>query len=105
MTFTMADGGTDQRDIGWRIRLLREAMGQHNAAAFAGFVGWTAQQLNNYERGAKRPEVSMAVKLCQKTSVTLDWIYRGERSGLPMHVVNLIQAQIDAEADRQSKLA
>lgn len=101
----MADGGTTQADIGWRIRILREALGYSNAAAFAGFVGWTPQQLNNYERAAKRPEVSMATKLCLRTHATLDWIYRGERGGLPLTLASAIQARMELEAMHQSKQA
>ena len=87
----MADGGESLSDIGGRIRVLREALGYKSATLFAAFVGWSPQQLSNYEKGQKRPEVSMAILLCKKTAVTLDWIYRGETAGLPLRMASLIQ--------------
>jgi transcriptional regulator with XRE-family HTH domain len=91
----MADGGEKLSDIGERIRILREALRYDNASLFAAYVGWSPQQLSNYEKGVKRPEVSMAIRLCKKTGVTLDWIYRGETAGLPLHVANVIQDFLD----------
>lgn len=95
---TMSDRGESLEDIGWRIAILRQAMGYSNAARFAAFVGWTPQQLNNYERGSKRPEVTMATRMCNRTGVTLDWIYRGERAGLPLQVATLIQDYLTSQA-------
>ena len=94
----MPDRGETLLDIGWRIRMLREALGYQNAAQFAAYVGWTSQQLNNYETGRKRPEITMATKLCHRTGVTLDWIYRGERSGLPLQLASIIQDYLRSQA-------
>ena len=91
----MADGGDSLEDIGRRIRELREAMGYDKVCLFAEFMGWSPQQLSNYETGQKRLEVSMAIQLCRKTHVTLDWIYRGEPAGLPLDIANLIQNHLD----------
>jgi transcriptional regulator with XRE-family HTH domain len=93
----MARAGESMEEIGERIRDLRMAMGYTNASLFAKWVGWTPQQLSNYERGTKRPEVTMATTLCIKTGVTLDWIFRGERSGLPLHVAELISNYQDRQ--------
>lgn len=87
----MADDELSFEAIGRRIRDLRESMGYHNAAEFAAYMGWSPQQLSNYERGRKRPEVSMAIQLCVRTHVTLDYIYRGDHTGLPLRVSNAIQ--------------
>jgi transcriptional regulator with XRE-family HTH domain len=98
----MADGSDSLEDIGRRIRDLREAMGYDKASLFAEFMDWSPQQLWNYETGQKRPKVSVAIQLCRKTHVTLDWIYRGEPAGLPLEMANLIQDYLDRQrnADR-----
>lgn len=93
----MADRGESLSDIGARIRDLRGAMGYTNSTLFAAFVGWSIQQLSNYENGRTRPEISMAIMLCKRTGVTLDWIYRGETAGLPMHVANVIQDYLNRQ--------
>jgi len=99
----MAEGGTGLKDIGERIRVLREALGYKNASLFAAFVGWSPQQLSNYENGQKRPEVTMAIRLCNRTGVDLDWIYRGRTAGLPMRVANLIQDYADRRPNSKTR--
>lgn len=99
----MANGGLSFVDIGNRIRVLREALGFKNAALFAAHVGWSPQQLSNYENGHKRPELSMAIKLCVRTGADLDYIYRGESSGLPMHVANAIQDYLERQQNSASQ--
>lgn len=99
----MADGGTSFVDIGRRIKVLREALGFESAALFAAHVGWSPQQLSNYENGQKRPEVTMAIKLCTRTNVTLDYIYRGEHAGLPLHVANAIQDYLARQQNSASQ--
>ena len=91
----MADGVDSLEDIGKRIRDLREAMGYDRPIFFADFMGWSPQQLSNYETGQKRPEVSQAIQLCRKTNVPLDWIYRGEPAGLSLDIAYLIQDHLD----------
>lgn len=88
--------------IGERIRVLREALGYSNASQFAAFVGWSSQQLSNYENGQKRPEVNMAILLCSRTGATLDYIYRGEFAGLPMQLAVKIQDFQAQDAARQA---
>lgn len=80
--------------IGTRLQILRKALGFPTAAAFARHVGLTPQALSNYERGVGRPDLDAALKIVQRTRVSLDWIYRGEDSGLSVELARLL---IDAE--------
>lgn len=82
----MTTRSDDMIEIGKRLIMLREALGYIERGAqseFAAHIGLTPQQLNNYERGLKRPEITQAIKICTRTGATLDWIYRGEWAGLP----------------------
>lgn len=85
----MADGGTSMEDIGRRIVALRESMNL-TGTQFAARMDLTPQQLSNWEKGTKRPEVSAAIRVCGRTGATLDWIYRGERAGLPLSLLNAL---------------
>jgi len=38
---------------------------------------------NNAETGDNRISIDLAIKFCDATGATLDWIYRGISSGLP----------------------
>ncbi|CAH1671889.1 helix-turn-helix transcriptional regulator [Chelatococcus asaccharovorans] len=57
---------------------------------FAQMVGLTQQSWNNYERGRRRIDLDQAFRLCAVTGVTLDWIYFGDRSGLPLRLAQMI---------------
>jgi DNA-binding XRE family transcriptional regulator len=37
---------------------------------------------NHYEQAKRRPSIDHAIKLCEQYHLTLDWIYRGDLSGL-----------------------
>lgn len=69
--------------IAERLVAIREAWPQPNQAAFARFLDLTTQKVNNYERAVARPAIEAAMAYVRKTGVTLDYIYRGERGGLP----------------------
>lgn len=54
-----------------------------NQSAFAELVGITQPAMSNYMKGLRRPQLDEAIKIAAKTGVTLDWLYLGDRSGLP----------------------
>jgi DNA-binding XRE family transcriptional regulator len=79
----MASEPVSIEDIAARLAQLRESFPEMNQAAFASYLGMTAQAWNNYERGLRRPDLATALKICQRVpGLTLDWIYRGEEGGL-----------------------
>lgn len=78
--------------------MLREALG-HSQGAFARLVDISQPALANYESGLRRPELNKAIQIVTKTGATLDWIYLGDRAGLPARLLGLI-AEFDAPARR-----
>lgn len=87
----MADGGRSQVDIGRRLLALRLALG-HTQVSFSRLTGISQPTLANYEAGIRRPELDKAILIVQKTAVTLDWLYLGERSGLPGSLLAILPA-------------
>lgn len=75
----------DQIAIGERLRRTREALG-YNAGEFAKAAGILQSAYSQYETGTRRLTLVQAVKLCDKYSLTLDWLYRDEVSGLPQRL-------------------
>lgn len=65
--------------------------------AFCTRAGIASNTYNNYERGHKRPAIENAIALCNAYNVTLDWIYRGDLSGLPHGTANAIRALMGAK--------
>lgn len=78
----MADGGRSNLDIARRITALRMALGL-NSMSFAALIGVTQPAMSNYEKGLRRPDLDIGIQFQLRTGVTLDWLYLGDRSGLP----------------------
>ena len=85
----MADGGRSLTDIARRMVALRESLGM-NQSAFAAYVGISQPAMNNYERALRRPDLDVAIGIQSKTGVTLDWLYLGERAGLPSRLLAVL---------------
>jgi len=85
----MADGGKSNDDIAMRIGALMKALG-HNQASFAALIGITQPALNNYLKAIRTPDLERAISISSKTGVTLDWLYLGDRSGLPSRMLELL---------------
>lgn len=90
MTDRLSDGRS-RVAIGERLRLTREALGlQQNE--FAERAGLATNTYNQYERGKNTPNLDAAHALCDHHALTLDWIYRGDASGLRYHLAHAIKA-------------
>jgi transcriptional regulator with XRE-family HTH domain len=78
--------------IAARLRATREAfgLGQNEFARRAGIASNT---YNQYEQAKNLPRLDFANQICDAYGVTLDWIYRGDTSGLPFHIANLLNTQ------------
>jgi transcriptional regulator with XRE-family HTH domain len=82
--------------IGARLEALQYAMGWEDQKAFATYLGLTPQAWNNWIHGRKRIGIDAAIVVAQRTGVDLDWIYRGDPSGVPTRLVEkLLQYQSD----------
>jgi hypothetical protein len=60
------------------------------AAQLRGITRISPQAWNNAETGDNLIGIGNAMKLCRATGVTLDWIYRGVRSNLPLLIAEEI---------------
>jgi DNA-binding XRE family transcriptional regulator len=82
--------------IAARLRATREAfaLGQNEFARRAGIASNT---YNQYEQAKNLPRLDLANQICDTFGVTLDWIYRGDPSGLPVRTFKLLQeAEVSA---------
>lgn len=85
----MTDGGRNNADIAVRLAALVEALG-HNQTSFANLVGISQPALNNYLKGIRRPDIDVAISIQMRTGATLDWLYLGDRSGLPGRLIEIL---------------
>lgn len=69
-------------EVGDRLEALRVAFG-HDQVDMATIAGASQAAYSNYVRGERPLDIEAAMALCRRFQVTLDWIYRGDPSGLP----------------------
>lgn len=81
--------------IAERLKLTREALGMRQNA-FAAAADLKPNAYNQYEKARGRPELDQAQALCDAHGLTLDWIYRGDASGLPAALVERIREKAAA---------
>ena len=68
--------------IATRLRHTREAVGL-NQTEFAMRANLKQNRYSQYESGVRPLTIDAAHRICDEYGVTLDWLYRGDRSGLP----------------------
>lgn len=68
-------------EVGARLRATREELG-FDQLQFAETAGLKGNAYNQYENGVRLPHIMAAILLCDAYNLTLDWIYRGDPSGL-----------------------
>lgn len=76
-------------DVGQRLKSLREAISDLTQKQWAERHNFGVSQYSNWENGIRRIPVDDAEKLCVLYGVTLDFIYRGRRDGLPDTLKNM----------------
>lgn len=76
--------------IGRRLAAIRQAESSMNQREWAEKHGFSVTQYNNWEKGVRRITVDEAERLCDLYGLKLDFIYRGNISGLPENIKNLL---------------
>ena len=71
--------------IATRLRHTREALGLKQRE-FARRANLKANRYSQYESGTRSLTIDAAQRICDEYGVTLDWLYRGDRSRLPYHL-------------------
>lgn len=80
--------------IAQRLVVTREALGLRQGE-FAARADIAANTYNQYEQGKNRISLDKAIALCDEFGMTLDWIYRGEPSGLKVALWNAIRDYVN----------
>jgi transcriptional regulator with XRE-family HTH domain len=73
-----------------RLGLLRRAKGVDSKTRMAALIGATTNQYNNWENAIGQPPVAFAVRIASLTGATLDYIFLGDVSGLPIKLTILL---------------
>jgi len=84
------DMGDLTLDVARRLSVARRAIGL-NQQEFAREAGLSQPQYNQFETGKRRLTLDAALVLCDTYALTLDWLYRGDPSGLPYRLATAIK--------------
>jgi len=82
--------GRDKAAIAARLILTREVLG-FEQSEFAEGAGLARSTYNQYETAKNFPRLKEAHKICDQYGLTLDWIYRGDQSGLSYKLADAIK--------------
>lgn len=77
---------------GRRLKAAREHLGL-NQETLAREIGVERTRLANWESGTRLADVLAMVRLYQRFSITLEWIYAGNLSSLPYDVARDLEAR------------
>lgn len=89
--------------IGMRIRQARKALGLTQIDVCER-LGVHPPTWNNFERGRRLPRYPAIVAFCDEYGVTMDWIFRGNRASLPLHLAQKILDQESYRSDHQEHI-
>lgn len=64
---------------------------------YAEFMGVGRNALSNWLNGYHPPTIHAMIRLCDKSGVTLDWIYRGSAEGLAYGKTVRLEARVRGE--------
>lgn len=69
-------------EIGTRLKVTRDAL-LLKPTVLAGILGISPQRWHQYEKGVRRLDVEIAVRLCRLyDGLTMDWLIMGRSAGL-----------------------
>jgi transcriptional regulator with XRE-family HTH domain len=89
MAIDPEDTGCLQDDVARRLKYSRIAVGV-DQQDFAEAAGISQPRYNPYETGKRLLTLPAAMMLCERYSLSLDWLYRGDPSGLPNRLLSKI---------------
>ncbi len=88
----LAERATRLAEMAVRLRTTRLAL-KLTQARLCRLAGINPQAWNHAEIGRARLGLDSALRLCDQTGLTLDWIYRGLKVGLPLEIAEAIARQ------------
>ncbi len=81
----MVKNATSVETVAARLEATRKALGL-SALEFSRAAGISIAAYSNWENARQRPGLTQAIRLASVHGLTLDWIYLGDASGLPLRL-------------------
>lgn len=84
------DCGDLAKDVARRLLRSRRALAL-DQEVFGDGAGLSQPRYNQYETGRRLLTLAAAMALCERYNLTLDWLYRGDPSGLPYRLTEALR--------------
>ena len=86
-------------DAAPRLKMTRNALGltQENMAEI---IGVTQPAYGQWERGLRKIDMRLLIKLCDRYGLTLDWFYRGQLRYVEHELATKIELLMDKASTR-----
>jgi hypothetical protein len=95
----MAIDSESKEAIAERLEIARIALDYDTQQAFAASVLVSPSKWNNYVAARDRIPLNVALELCKKHRLSLDWIYRADPTGLSLALARRID-EVSARIQR-----
>lgn len=79
-------------DISKRLVLTRKALGFESQIDFCKAIRVQKNIYNPFEKGKRRISLAIAMKIRRRFGISLDWIYCGDPTSLPLHIHRKIES-------------
>ena len=86
----------DSKSIASRVKALRKSLGIELRQPFADMLGVSVGRYNHWETGRQIIPVEYAAEVCAMTGATLDYIYLGKHSYLPLDLIVKLRISLNA---------
>ena len=83
----------EQIEVGRRLRLVREEL-DIQSQEMGGALNEAANTYSQWENGTHMFPLYAALRLYERFRVSLDWIYRGDPSSLPMRFLPMVNRAV-----------
>ena len=89
----------DLLSVAARMKVVRKAKGIKSQTAMAKLIDAEINQYNNWERGVALMPVGFGIRFAALTGASLDYLYLGDMSNLPLALAEFIQKDVDISKD------
>ncbi|MGN1301758.1 MAG: helix-turn-helix domain-containing protein [Clostridia bacterium] len=89
-----------KKEIGIRVKEIREKKMHMTKVQFADLIGMKNQYLGTVENGQRGLTVEKSIEICEKANVSCDYLLRGIDNSLETHTSDLLNKYTKDEVSR-----
>ncbi len=88
-------------EVGQRVRKVRKLLNL-TQSEFGDALDVKQTAVTNWESGRRLPDIMSLILLAEKFHITIDWMLRGDGSGLPLHISKPLMGEQSPHSGQES---